>query len=64
MSYFSFSALCLDLPVWSLEACQVLSPGPVNNKLFYFNFSFGLLLKGLTIWHPVLHLTHVNFTDS
>ena len=44
-SCVSLSAPCLDLPVWSLEACHGPPPGPTSNKLLYFSFSCGLLLN-------------------
>lgn len=39
------SALCQQLPAWSLEACRVLLPGSVSNTLVHFNFPRGLLLN-------------------
>ena len=66
----SLSALCLDLPLWFLKACQVLPLGLVKNELLYFISSCDLLLNlglppspcaplNVLIWQ--IHNTLINF---
>ena len=50
-SSISLPALCLDLPMWPLEVCQVLLSESTSNNILCFKCIFELWL---TIQHPVL----------
>lgn len=57
----TFSAYILpDLATWPLEAGPVLAPGPVSNKVLYFNFLVVFCSEGLLSDSLGLNLTNVN----